>query len=192
MSPNQNLWLRYFGWFSDDILYHPSPRPLTGTKTLVLDLDATLIHTVSPMKSGDFVMKRPGLNSFLTYAAENFEMFIYTYAERAYAEPVVRMIAPFLPASHVLYRDSCFLRNGRVYKDLSMLDRDMKGVILIDDNRGTASFYPGNAIVVPAWRGSPIDTILTKALPEVLERCRMVDDVRTVIRQMEPDIRRWR
>jgi RNA polymerase II subunit A small phosphatase-like protein len=181
----------------DAILYHPSPRPPLGTKTLVLDLDETLIHTEhcgqsAKLAGGEFVLKRPGLDSFLAYAAENFETFIYTYADRAYAEPIIRMIAPSLRPSHILYRDSCFLQNGQVYKDLDMLDREMKNVILVDDNKGTASFYRDNAIVVPAWRGSPIDTILTQALPDVLERCRAAEDVRTVIAQMGPQIRRWK
>jgi Dullard-like phosphatase family protein len=169
----------------------------------VLDLDETLIHTDSlPAPSSlvdqmtvdgiGYLMKRPGLNSFLSYAVEHFEVFIFTYADRAYAEPIVKEIAPFLGDDHLLYRDSCFLRCGEVYKDLDMLGRDMRSVIFVDDNRSTGSFYRRNAITVPPWRGSSIDTILTKSLPEVLERCRMENDVRCTLAILEREIRRWR
>jgi hypothetical protein len=66
----------------------------------------------------------------------------------------------------MLDRDSCFLQYGQ---DLNMLDRDMKNVILVDDNKGTASFYAENSIVVPPSRGSPIDTILTREFPGMLK-----------------------
>jgi import inner membrane translocase subunit TIM50 len=169
----------------------------------VLDLDDTLIHTQSDpflpllsqstkLKTGEFLIKRPGLNSFLAYAAENFEMFIFTYADREYAEPIVRIIAPFLPTSHILYRDSCFLRNGKVYKDLDMLDRDMRNVVFVDDNKGTTAFYPKNSILIPTWKGSPIDTILTRNLPEVLEECHRTDNVQKVLPRLAGRIRKWR
>jgi hypothetical protein len=117
------------------------------------------------------------LNNFLVYAAQNFEIFIFAFPEREFPEPIVKMIAPFLTESHVLYRDSGFVKNGQIYKDLEMLDREMKNVVLVDDNKRTIGFYPRNSIRVPAWKGSTIDTILTRNLPEVLEECRREGDV---------------
>lgn len=122
-------------------LYRPPPPPLSGTKTLVLDLDETLIHSSqfpphpsvkffilkddsiqidvdnfdpsSDWESNNdsnpplFIYIRPGLEEFISYAKENFEVFVYTYAEREYAEPILDVIFPDLDEDHRLYRDSC-------------------------------------------------------------------------------------
>ena len=50
---------------------------------------------------------RPGLEEFITFAKQNFEVFVYTYAERDYAEPILDYIFPDLDEDHRLYRDSC-------------------------------------------------------------------------------------
>jgi RNA polymerase II subunit A small phosphatase-like protein len=76
-------------------LFVPPPRK-HGKKTLVLDLDETLIHSAAfPPHSkvefftlGDpqlYVFKRPGLDPFLQVARGMFDTFIFTYGDRGYA-----------------------------------------------------------------------------------------------------------
>ena len=88
--------------------------------TLFLDLDETLVkvlpthlasETIVPRSAfegafsfllGDCakprrrltVFKRRGLDSFLSYAAENFEVVIYTAAKKEYAEKIIDALDP--------------------------------------------------------------------------------------------------
>jgi hypothetical protein len=82
------------------------------------------------------------------------------------------------------------VKNGQIYKDLEMLGGEMENVVLVDDNRGTIGFYPRNSIRMPAWKGSTIDKILTRNLPEVLEEWKKEDDVRKVIDRLAGKIGR--
>jgi len=190
MSPNINGWLSRLPFFRDQI-YHLPPHPADGRRALVLDLDETLVHTCgfcpnfltdsTELGDGTYLLLRPGLRSFLEYATENFEIFIYTFAERGYAAPIIQIIAPRLDMGHLLFRDSCCLRDNRIYKDLAMLGRDMKDVILIEDNPMTARFFSKNTLLIPRWTGSPTDTALTTMVPEILERCRRAGSVQDVL-----------
>lgn len=140
-SPNKFTKFQKFMHKKKLNLYHPPPPPTSGIKTLVLDLDETLIHSSqfpphpsvkyfmikddsiqindenlnSPAEQDSetqafpplYIYMRPGLEDFINFAKENFEVFVYTYAERDYAEPILDYIFPELDENHRLYRDSC-------------------------------------------------------------------------------------
>lgn len=198
-SPNEGGWRKTFGLFkrNPDEIYVPPAAPSDGRKTIILDMDETLVHASSfpphpqtdsfKLDDGTYVFKRPGLDSFLGYCKEAFEVFIYTFAEREYAEPVLDRIAPWLDEDHRLYRDSCFIKDGSVFKDLGMLERDMKHLILVEDNKKAMKFYPKNTLVVLPWMGTPNDKELTTWVPEVLEMCHSASDVQKVIPKINPD-----
>ena len=50
--------------------------------------------------------------------------------------------------SHRLYQNSCKEFEGRFVKDLSDLGRDLKKVVIVDDNPNSSSFQPENAIPI--------------------------------------------
>lgn len=199
---------------SSELEYVP-PDPIEGKKTLVLDLDETLIHSSefpphsnveyfkihssnsnyqiildekhdnNNVPQSIFVFKRPGLDEFLQYASKTFEIFIYTYGERYYAEPILDTILPLLDEDHRLYRDSCIKKKGKhVYKDLKMLNRKKSNLIFIDDNDNAYKQHPKNTIVIPTWNGMPSDKVLSSWLTPILKRCNEADDVRDVIKSL--------
>lgn len=198
-SPNEGGWRRTLGLFrrKPEELYVPPPAPEDGRKTVILDMDETLVHAAAfpphpqtdsfKLEDSTYVYKRPGLDSFLGYCKEYFEVFIYTFAERGYAEPILDKIAPWLDEDHRLYRDSCFIKDGTVFKDLDMLGRDMQKLILIEDNKKALKFYPKNTLVVLPWMGTPNDKELTTWVPEVMEMCHAASDVQKVIPKINPD-----
>lgn len=219
VSPHKPGYLRrrfsLIANLSSELEYIP-PEPIEGRKTLVLDLDETLVHSSEfpPHSDVDFfkiksssnfnyklklaesredddqlqeiyVFKRPGLDDFLHYASKNFEIFIYTYAERHYAEPILNVILPFLDEDHRLYRDSCIKKKGKhAFKDLKMLNRNKTDLIFIDDNDEAYKQHPKNTIVIPTWNGMPSDNVLPNWLTPLLKRCNEADDVRDVIKTL--------
>ena len=171
----------------------PLIPPTTDTrKTLVLDLDETLIHSsdIPPHSSVEYFMsgnpqfyvyKRPGLDEFLQFASERFEIIIFTYGEQEYAEPVLDVLCPFVDKDHRLYRDACDMQKGIIKKDIRLVNRPLSGLILVDDSNCAIKTNPDNTIIIPRWLGSPRDTALTQWLPPILERCYEAEDVRNVI-----------
>jgi Dullard-like phosphatase family protein len=177
------------------IEYYVPPPPINDKKTLILDVDETLIHSsafpphsrVESFRIGDpqfFVFKRPGLDEFLKFVHSNFEIFIYTYAEEQYAKPIIDHLMPWLDEDHRLYRDACGGRRGP-HKDLTIFERSMKNVILVDDSEGVRSVNARNTVTIPRWTGIPSDRALIEMLPPILERCLAADDVRAVIRETQ-------
>jgi Dullard-like phosphatase family protein len=170
--------------------YEPPPEP-KNKKTLILDLDETLIHfsTSPPPKGIEFfkidsdiiIYKRPHLDDFLEFATKNFDVFVFTYGNKAYANPIIDEICPKLDENHRLFRDSCELKKGQVFKDLSMFERDETKVILVDDNKAALKFHPKNTLQISSWEGSPMDNDLTKWLIPILIKCINADDVRDII-----------
>lgn len=77
-------------------------------KTLILDLDETLIHTRKNLDNNKdsydftidldgseyFVSKRPYLDKFLEFAKKDFNIIIWTSASRDYAEAILDKITP--------------------------------------------------------------------------------------------------
>jgi RNA polymerase II subunit A small phosphatase-like protein len=181
---------KFFG-FGSEPHFVPPPKQI-GKKTLILDLDETLIHSadfpphsdVEYVKSGDpefYVFKRPGLDCFLQIVGRMFDTFIFTYGDRAYADPILDQVFPAIPRSHRLYRDHCSVKGHDVHKDLDIFQRPESELILVDDKSSTLRFHPRNTILIQKWQGTPYDRDLIDWLPPILESCANAKDVRTVI-----------
>lgn len=120
-------------------------------KTLVIDLDETLIHSVSRgtthvnssqghivevkfSSSGIstlyYVHKRPHCDLFLTKVSNWYNIVIFTASMKEYADPVIDWLESSFPGSFTkrLYRNHCTLRDGVGYiKDLSILTKVTQG-----------------------------------------------------------------
>ncbi|KAL9660735.1 hypothetical protein QQ045_025552 [Rhodiola kirilowii] len=143
------------------------PQDIPERPTLVLDLDHTLICTThyQPPARYDFVinyetdgylntsyvLKRPGLDEFLLRAADMYEVVIFTAGIREYASVVVDEIDPKGLISHRLYRDSCKVLDGKFVKDLDAIGRELKTVILVEDNRDACILNLENTVLLPPF-----------------------------------------
>jgi TFIIF-interacting CTD phosphatase-like protein len=112
---------------------------------------------------------------------EDFEVFVFTHGEEKYARPIIDRIMPWVDEEHRLYRDACDGKSGP-RKDLKILERPKKQLILVDDSRTAFEINPRNTILVPTWSGIPADRVLIDWLPRVLEECKGAGDVRLVIK----------
>ena len=168
------------------------PPPVPGKKTLILDLDETLIHT-APYKPDEkiqyfplngqheYVYKRPGLDEFLKFACSTFDTFIFTAATKNYADTILDQICPFIDSEHRLYRDSCYPDGKYVKKDTSILNRKKQDFILVDDSYGAYAANRENTLLIDSWKGFPGDSALLNWLVPILKNCKDAEDVRPIL-----------
>ncbi|PPE00548.1 hypothetical protein GOBAR_DD02420 [Gossypium barbadense] len=136
--------------------------PLASDKTriIVLDLDETLVHSspdpppetydsmIKPsiygLRMNFYVWKIPRVDKFLEAISKKYEVVVVIAGLEPYAS-----LLPKGLISHRLYRDSCKqLGRGRFIKDLLKIGRDLKQVVIVDDNPKSYTFQPANAIPI--------------------------------------------
>ncbi|KAJ0233660.1 hypothetical protein HA466_0280130 [Hirschfeldia incana] len=174
----------------------------TNTKrTIILDLDETLVHSTTQMPGVRydfmvmvrmeseilpvFVVKRPGLTEFLERLGESFEVVVFTAGLEDYASQVLDKIDRKGVITQRLYRDSCREVNGRYVKDLSMVvgKEDLGSVLIVDDNPSSYSLQPENGVPIKAFVDDLKDQELLK-LVEFLEICCVYEDMRDAVQDL--------
>ncbi|KAJ1677334.1 Nuclear envelope morphology protein 1, partial [Spiromyces aspiralis] len=159
-------------------------KPLLRKKTLVLDLDETLIHStpLGPYRAHHrievvidktsclyYVYKRPHVDYFLRKAcvSEWYKVVVFTASMPEYADPVVDFLDPnnkFISARY--FRDSCIPHNSSYAKDLRVVDPDLSQVILIDNSPFSHLIHQENGIPIQTWiNNDPKDEALLDLLP---------------------------
>lgn len=181
---------------------HPLPLSYYRSKTLVLDLDETLIHSTSrgngvPGASGRahvievvvdkhaclyYVYKRPHVDYFLRKVSEWYKVVVFTASMSEYADPVIdwldqenRMI------SKRYFRQSCTLRGGNYLKDLTLVEPDLAKVCIVDNSPMAYILNSENGIPIEGWISEAGDEALLYLLP-FLDALRFTEDVRSVLR----------
>jgi RNA polymerase II subunit A small phosphatase-like protein len=161
-------------------------RGISKLKTLVLDLDETLIHasferTFEPdftirlpirgCAAVVYIKKRPGVDEFLEFVGSRFETVVFTASLALYANPVLDMLDPNKNLIHSrLFRNSCTKHRGSFVKDLSRLGRPLSRTIIIDNSPIAYSFQPENAIPCDSYFGvNRKDTELLDIMPLLSE-----------------------
>ncbi|XP_010518827.1 PREDICTED: carboxy-terminal domain RNA polymerase II polypeptide A small phosphatase 1 [Tarenaya hassleriana] len=169
-------------------------------KTVVLDLDETLVHSsmerpegpydfvVRPTIDGQimkfFVIKRPGVDEFLRKMGEKYRVVVFTAGMREYASLVLDHLDPGRGLiSHRLYRDACCEVEGRLVKDLGRVVKDMGRVVIVDDNPNSYSLQPDNAFPIKPFIDDPEDVELRK-VGEFFDACDGFDDMRVALKQL--------
>lgn len=172
------------------------PNTFNKRKTLVLDLDETLVHSsFKPVEGADFivpvkidgithkvyVMKRPYCEEFLRETAKYWEMVIFTASLSKYADPLLDMLDKENTIQHRLFREHCVLHGGNYVKDLTKLGRKLKNQIIVDNAPKSYLFQPTNAIPITSWFDDPDDTELLDCIPALTTMLIEVDDVRDLL-----------
>lgn len=125
-------------------------------KTLVVDLDETLIHSISRGTTHNnssqahivevklstsgistlyYVYKRPHCDHFLSKVSKWYDIVIFTASMKEYADPVIDWLESTFPGkfSKRLYRSDCTLRDGVGYiKDLNVVHAEIKNSLSVD------------------------------------------------------------
>ena len=172
------------------------PPNLTSKKTLVLDLDETLVHSqFGPFEiPSDVVINieienelhdihvliRPGVKEFFEKMSQIYEIVIFTASISKYAGPLLDILDKDKFCSYRLFREHCTLINTSFAKDLKKLGRNLKDVIIVDNSPMAYLLNTENGIPILTWFDNKNDKELYKISP-LLEFLSQVNDVREYI-----------
>jgi len=159
------------------------PEPYGHPYTLVLNLDDTLISVEWEREQGWRIAKRPGLDFFIQYLSNFYEIIVVSTSSPVIAAPLIDKIDPYGLIMYRLYKDSLVTHKKKQVKDLSQYNRDVKKTILIDINADGFALQPNNGITISKFNGDKNDTELLKLIP-FLETMVITapDDVRPVLK----------
>jgi import inner membrane translocase subunit TIM50 len=154
--------------------------------TLVIALEDLLIRSEWTREKGWRFVKRPGMDYFIRYLSQYYELVIFSSTSMGIADPVVRKLDPYHFAMWTLFREATKWKDGEMVKDLSYLNRDLSKVIMIDCDSKFVRNQPENSIVLPKWNGDPKDKELVALIP-FLEYIHTVQspDVRKVLKSFD-------
>ena len=174
------------------------PSKSSNQKTLVLDLDETLVHSqLMPFNIKSdiklkielenemhdiFILFRPGLQQFLEKMGKIFEIVIFTASISSYADPLLDIIDKNNLCKYRLYREHCTEINNCFIKEIKKLGRDLKDVIIVDNSPLSYYFNPENGIPISSWFDDKNDKELYN-ISVILEFLSFVPDVRNFIKK---------
>jgi len=142
---------------SQKFLMEPMAPDMKGRKTLVLDLDETLVHSsFRPVPGPDFIIsieldgvthrvyvqKRPGVDHFLEEMGSKFEVVVFTASLDKYANPVLDILDPKGFIKVRLFREACVQHYGNYVKDLSLLGRRLEDTLIMITHPFLTCFNP--------------------------------------------------
>ncbi|KAJ1807672.1 mitochondrial inner membrane protein required for protein import, partial [Coemansia sp. RSA 2599] len=161
----------------------PDPNEYSMPYTLVLCLDDMLIHMDWSKEYGWRIAKRPGLDHFLAYMASMFEVVIFSTQPSHSGMLVMERLDPMEYAPYRLYKDHMRNIDGKNYKDLGTINRDMSKVIMVDISEEAFKMQPDNGVLARPFLGEPGDNWIEQ-ITEFLEYIHMMEpkDVRPWIR----------
>lgn len=91
----------------------PNPDPLWERPyTLVLSLDDLLIHSEWSREHGWRMAKRPGVDYFLRYLHQYYELVIFTSVPSMVGDPILRKLDPFRVVMWPLFREATRFQKG--------------------------------------------------------------------------------
>ena len=161
-------------------LLHPQKDNVKGRKTLLLDVDETLVHSsFTPNDKAEiilpidiegrtcniFVLVRPGCSQFIKEVSKYYEVVIFTASLSKYAIPLMNILDDDRVAPQRLFREHCTFFNGQFVKDMQRVGRKMEDVIIIDNSPNSYQFQPENGIPILSWYEDPNDLELMRFIP---------------------------
>lgn len=95
----------------------PSPDPTWERPyTLVLSLEDLLVHSEWSREHGWRMAKRPGVDYFLRYLNQYYELVIFTSVPSMIGEPIIKKLDPFRIVMWPLFREATRFRKGEYIK----------------------------------------------------------------------------
>ena len=198
--PNLNSLKLNKKYISSPLLNMNKSKNIIKKKTLILDLDETLVHSgfnqfkrksdiilninVDGKNHTIYVLKRPFVDHFLKEVSKYFEIIIFTASIQQYASALLdKLDKEKLLFNGRLYRQNCIFSNGLYLKDIKQIGKNLEDMIIIDNNPASFIINEDNGIPILTWYDDLNDNELNKLIP-LLKYLSNVDDVRPMIKQI--------
>ena len=168
-----------------------------GQKTVVFDLDETLVHCVEDIHNNpDAVIRiqfpngvvmpvgvniRPYVKECLEEANKNFEVIVFTASQKCYADVVLNLLDPTGKLiHHRLYRENCIPVQGVLVKDLRiLLGRQLKDIVIVDNATYSFGYQLDNGVPIISWHDDYCDKELFNLI-DYLNMLANANDVREI------------
>jgi CTD small phosphatase-like protein 2 len=174
----------------------PRKKGYEKKKTVIFDLDETLVHCVGATENGHVELEiefptsavtkvsiniRPYVRELLSAISKDFEVVLFTASHKCYADKVIDYLDPDRQLiHHRLYRNNCIQIDGIFIKDLRIfVDRNLKDLVIVDNATYSFAFQLTNGIPIISWYNDMADRELFKLI-EYLRMLARVDDLRIV------------
>lgn len=179
----------------------PKRAGFESKKTIIFDLDETLVHCVDDLTSNpDVVLPitfpsgesvnaginiRPYAREVLMEAIKYFEVIVFTASHKCYADVVLDYLDPAHELiHHRLYRENCLVIEGVFMKDLRIFNnRRIQDLVIVDNAAYSFGYQLDNGIPIISWHDDPYDKELFN-LMNYLKVLAQAEDVREVNRQI--------
>ncbi|KAA8914853.1 HAD-like domain-containing protein, partial [Sphaerosporella brunnea] len=155
--------------------------------TLVISLEDLMIHSSWSREHGWRTAKRPGLDYFLAYLFQYYEIVVFTNEPEAMAAPIIQKVDQ-QPGyiMYPLFRAHTRYVDGKYVKDLNYLNRDLSKVVMLETNPDAWSANPDNTVKLAPWKGDKNDRELVALIPFLEYLAAMgVKDVRPIIKDFD-------
>jgi Dullard-like phosphatase family protein len=169
-----------------------------GKKTLVFDLDETLVHCCEnpeemrpdvflpvTFPNGEVINAginiRPFAQECLKEVNKYFEVFVFTASHQCYANVVLDYLDPTGELIHQrFFRDNCINMNGIYIKDLRIFaDRNLSDVVIVDNAAYSFAYQVDNGIPIISWHDDRDDREMLNLI-DYLKSLVEVEDIREV------------
>ena len=153
-----------FELLHDKLLYLNRLPECENRKTLIFDLDETLVHCVGSKKgnislpitfpSGKTCIAginlRPHLLECLEEAHKLFEVIVFAASHKCYADVILNYIDPMNKLiHHRIYRDNCIHIKNLNVKDLRIFaNRRIQDIVIIDNSLFSFAFHLDNGVPI--------------------------------------------
>jgi len=170
-------------------------------KTMVFDLDETLVHCCEDIESSkpDVVLPivfptgevinagvniRPYVYEVLKEANKDFEVIVFTASHQCYADVVLNYLDPTGELiHHRLYRDNCVVTAGVYIKDLRIFNnRRIQDIVIVDNAAYSFGYQIDNGIPIISWHDDRYDKELYNLIDYIKVLARAAD-IREINRQ---------
>ena len=167
----------------EEYLLPPKSKEFSNKKTLILDLDETLVHSsFTPFQKNDIILEvdfdgviyniyvliRPYAEEFLKNVSKYFEVVVFTASISKYASPLLDILDKDKNIKHRLFRDHCTFVDGIFRKELKRLNRCLKDLIIVDNSPSAYAFDSDNGLPIKTWYDDPNDRELMKIEPLII------------------------
>lgn len=165
-------------------------------KTIIFDLDETLVHSTDEpvpgvsdkslpitLPSGEVMLAgvnvRPFARECLKAANQHFEVMVFTASSRYYADTILDYLDPqHTLIHHRLYRESCVMTGGVLVKDLRIFaNRNLEDLVIVDNTVYNFAFQLDNGVPIRSWTEDGTDREL-QLLCDYMKKLAAVPDVR--------------